>query len=694
MYRNWADNLKRSHIAQNWPIRATILFLAAILVIGGWAGVARQVRHETDAATNAAILLAQNRAASLEQYVVRTLESADLVTLHLGYKYFIHRDLPADAASGARPLRIRDPIVDRELFSGAHVVTPNGDLVATTLDLPGRTNVADHPVFKSHLRSNSDKLEISPPLPSSFIAGTHVHASRRINGADGRTQGLVDLQISPRQLISFPQNILFKPTDLVSVINLGGMTLARREGNHVSSGQDLRGLLVMQMQLKNPNGTYLGPSAIDGIERYFSHRRLSNLPIFVTAGIARDEALAPVRERAKLYYAAMALLTLATVAIALLAFVALGARQRRASDLAESNERLAEAQRVAKIGDWEYDVTAGIVRWSRPLCEMYGRDPSSDRVPIDEFRAYLYEDDQAVVDTALSRAFSTGEPQSYEIRVRLPDGAISDRHVIAVPVRSPDGQISRLYGTDQDVTDNKLLKTLESQVAHLGRIDAMNMMASTLAHELNQPLTAASNYLAGSDRLMNAARPDHSRLKQAIQSARGQILSAGDIIKRVREMVSEQPSVRASTSLPEVIGNAISLLVAAGSCPRNRIRVQLDPQGEYVWADPVQVQQVLVNLLRNACEAAPGDGAQVTIETRSREGFIIVEVADNGPGFSRPESEIFSPFASKKPQGMGLGLSISRTIVEYHGGRIWIEKSDESGTIICFNLPRPPGGSE
>lgn len=690
---NWgfADELKRDSIAQRWPVRTALWLFVAILLAGGWAAVVRQVQLERTEAEKAAILQAQNRATALEQYVTRTLEAADLVTLHLGYKYFIHHDLPAAAASGSKPLHIVDPVVNSDLFEGAHAVNPDGDLVATTLDLDRRTSVAAHPVYQAQLRISSAELQISRPLPSAFIPGQHVHASRRILDPAGRTLGFVDLQMSPSQLISFPESVSFKPTDLVSVISLDGITLARREGNRISSGENLQGRLVMQMQRRNPNGTYVGPSSIDGHVRYFSHRRLADLPVFVTAGVSRSDALAPANARARIYFAIMAVLSLVTVGIALLTLATLKARHRKAASLAEANRRLAEAQRVGKIGDWEYDVASGTILWSDQLCEMYERDPAADRVTVEEFRSYVHEDDIGRGDAALQRAFRTGEPQTCDIRITLPSGAVSDRHIIIVPISNADGRVIRLYGTDQDVSDDKLLHSLQAQVAHLARLDAMNMMASTLAHELNQPLTAASNYLTGSERLANLpGEANQSMLKEGLQLARRQIHTAADIIRRVREMVRHQANARASASLPNTIDDAIGLLFATGVCPKNLVQKNFGPDAEFVWADPVQVQQVVVNLLRNACEATDGEDRQVSISTRSGEDdFVTVEISDNGPGFSRPFSEIFSPFESEKMQGMGLGLSISRTIVEYHGGKIWVEKSDSSGTTIAFKLPKP-----
>lgn len=693
----WNDGRRGDGSVSRLPVKMAIWLFTALVLVGGWAAVLHQVRHERQDAERVAVAQVKNRVIAFEQYVARTFEAADLVSQHLADKFVLGGRLSATGAGSGNPIHIDDPIIDRELLAGVHVVSPGGNLVASTLDLDRRVSVADHPVFRAQARTGSPALQISRPYPSAFVAGKHVHLSRRFTDSSGVTLGFVDVQIRPEQLSNFLKDASFVRTDLISVIGLDGITLARREGDTITAGEDLRGKLVMQMQARDPNGTYLGPSSLDGHVRYFSHRRLRNFPVFVTAGVSRTVAMAPIEGRARIYYSAMTALTIATLLIGFLTFSALNARQRRAEALADANRRLSNAQRVAKVGDWEYDVRSGAVIWSDELCQMYERATSDDNLTIDEFNAYLDEDGKKNVEAALQEALQTGVPQAYEFRAHLPSGAISDRYVIAVPSRGEDGIVTQLHGTDQDVTDERLLRTLQEQVAHLGRVDAMNMMASTLAHELNQPLTAAANYLSGGERLLKSPNPERNgMLLEAIVSAKRQVHGAAQIIRRVRDMIGSQMSISEAASLPRTIDDAVSLLIATGACRRNKVKRELSPDAEFVWADAIQVQQVLVNLLRNACEAAAKTSKPcIKVETQAGpDSFVTVFVADNGPGIERPLEEIFSPFSSEKEEGLGLGLSISRTIVEYHGGRIWVERSDSSGTTLAFTLPKAPADAQ
>lgn len=673
-------------------LKAVIALIAAGIVIGGWTAAFQQIRYERIEAEAAAIQQVQNRVMAFEQYVARTFEAANLITSHVGEK-FLRGDYARGSMVDVRPTRIEDAIIDRTLFAAVHVVNPGGDIIASTAALGRGVNIADHPAFRSQVAARSDDLQITAPFKSTILPGTYVNASRRIRDAGGRVTGFASAQIRPAILSDFLKDASFKDTDLISVITLNGITLARREGDRITFGEDLRGKLVMRMQMKNPNGTYVGPSSIDGLVRYFSHRRLKDYPIFVTSGMSRDAAMAPVKARARMYHIVMAALTVATLLIASLTFLTLSRRHRRTEDLAEANRRLSQAQRVAKIGDWEYEVASGAVIWSDQLCEMYGRDARDDHMTIEEFGDYLNEEDRTVVGKAIAEAIRTSEPQAYEFQAHLPDGTITDRYAIAVPTFDENGMVRAVHGTDQDITAERMLRSLQGQVAHLARVDAMNTMAATLAHELNQPLTAASNYLAGGERLVKKAE-DNPLLLEALQSTKRQIHLAGQIIRRVRDMLGSQSSLSQQTKLSEAIDDALSLLRAAGGHARLSVERDLDPDAELVWADPIQIQQVLLNLLRNAQEAA-NEKPKPTIRISSRsqdDGYVMVLVADNGAGIARPLGEIFSPFSSDKEEGLGLGLSISRTIVEYHGGRIWVEKSDASGTTLAFTLPksRPP----
>lgn len=232
------------------------------------------------------------------------------------------------------------------------------------------------------------------------------------------------------------------------------------------------------------------------------------------------------------------------------------------------------------------------------------------------------------------------------------------------------------------------LKELQSDLIHVSRVSAMGTMASTLAHELNQPLTAIANYLEGARDLLD--QPDEERLalvREAVEEGASEALRAGHIVRRLRDFVSRGEVQQTVEHLPQLIDEAARLALIGARERGVRAFFDLDPAAERVVVDRVQIQQVLVNLLRNAVEAL-GDRAvrDITVSTRREaKGMVRVSIADTGPGID-PNIELFQAFSSSKERGMGLGLSICRTIVEAHGGRIWAEPRDGGGTIFQFTI--------
>ncbi|MBI5939443.1 MAG: PAS domain S-box protein [Caulobacterales bacterium] len=242
--------------------------------------------------------------------------------------------------------------------------------------------------------------------------------------------------------------------------------------------------------------------------------------------------------------------------------------------------------------------------------------------------------------------------------------------------------------TERQETERRL-QDLQSELVHVSRLTAMGEMASALAHELNQPLSAAANYLKGSRRLLESDTPDLPRLRDAMEKAADQTLRAGQIIRRLRDFVARGESEPRIEPLPKIIEEA-GVLALIGAAERGiRVRNRIDSRVGLVLADKVQIQQVLVNLMRNAIEAMQNsDRRDLTVSaTPTGDGMVEVAVGDTGPGIS-PDivARLFEPFFTTKTQGMGVGLSISRTIVEAHGGRIWVDTNDKGGATFRFTL--------
>lgn len=233
------------------------------------------------------------------------------------------------------------------------------------------------------------------------------------------------------------------------------------------------------------------------------------------------------------------------------------------------------------------------------------------------------------------------------------------------------------------------LQELQSELVHISRLTAMGEMASALAHELNQPLSAMANYLKGSLRLLDVDPIARDRLQDAIHKAGDQALRAGDIIRRLRDFVARGEAERRVESLPKLIEEASALALVGAKEHGVRVLFRFSPQVDLVLADKVQIQQVVLNLIRNAIEAmeeVKRKVLEIHIDPVA-DDHAQITVSDTGSGIS-PDiaDQLFQPFVTTKRTGMGVGLSISRTIIEAHGGRIWVESNPGGGTRFCFTL--------
>jgi len=299
-------------------------------------------------------------------------------------------------------------------------------------------------------------------------------------------------------------------------------------------------------------------------------------------------------------------------------------------------------------------------------------------------------------DNYIRRYLETGEKRIIGIgRVVFAQRKDGSTFPMELSIGEATGEAHPLFtGFIRDLTERQKteerLESLQSELIHVSRVSAMGTMASTLAHELNQPLTAVANYVEAVRDMLDRPDPDDfPMIRDALDDTAKEALRAGHIVRRLRDFVARGEVEKTIEKLPLLINEAAVLGLMGSREKGIEPRFDLDPYASPVLVDKVQIQQVLINLIRNACEAmAASPVRELTVTSRLDErGFVRVIVADTGPGVdARIGEQLFTAFTSTKTEGMGLGLSICRTIVEAHGGRIWMEPRTGGGTEFHFTL--------
>ena len=341
---------------------------------------------------------------------------------------------------------------------------------------------------------------------------------------------------------------------------------------------------------------------------------------------------------------------------------------------------------------------AGLIHEFSPTAErMFGW--SADEVNGRNVSVLMPDPYRTAHDGYLERYYRTGERRIIgKGRIVVGERKDGSTFPIELAVGEMRTEGHRYFtGFIRDLTERQQaedrLQELQSELVHISRLTALGEMASALAHEINQPLSAIANYLKGSRILLGREDPPLDRISDAVEQASGQALRAGEIIRRLRDFVARGETERRIESLPKLIEEASALALVGAKEHGIRVLYDFDPEIDLVLVDKVQIQQVVLNLVRNAvdsmAEAASSERRLIIAIDGSSEELARVAVSDTGPGI-RPEiaERLFQPFITTKRTGMGVGLSISRTIVEAHGGRIWAGPSAEGGAEFGFTVQR------
>ena len=373
--------------------------------------------------------------------------------------------------------------------------------------------------------------------------------------------------------------------------------------------------------------------------------------------------------------------------------------QKRAEEaLRERENYLAESQRLTHTGSWAIDGTTHEAQyWSEEMFRIFGFDPQQGFPKRDQWLQRIHpEDRDKVKRQASDRMFLQKVDSDVEYRIVLPDGTVKHIHGLAHPVLSPNGELVQVVGTMVDITERKhaeeardRLRQLEADLAHINRVSTMGEMAASLAHEIKQPISAATTNAQISLWLLERDQLEIQELREAISAVMQSVKRAADIIDHVRSLSKKGTQDRVLVDLNQVIREIEPLLEYESRPSSVAIRLNLSEHIPQVSGDRVQLQQVVMNLMLNAIEAMKDSGGELVVTSEQTDsGQVLISLSDTGVGLpDNKEDRIFEAFFSTKPQGTGMGLAISRSIVESHGGRLWAKGNPERGATFYFELP-------
>jgi PAS domain S-box-containing protein len=339
------------------------------------------------------------------------------------------------------------------------------------------------------------------------------------------------------------------------------------------------------------------------------------------------------------------------------------------------------------------------------LLRIFGRDPDEKKTTREMLREHIHPDDLAPFREMASKARREKAGYEFDFRIVLPDGSIRHCHNVAHPVFDDSGVLVEYVGTTLDVTERKRadeereraeerLRQAQADLARVSRVTTMGELTASLAHEVNQPIAAVVTNAGACERWLRGEAPNLEEARAAAMRSVKDGKRAAEIINRIRELFKKGTPQRESVDVNEVIREMTALLRSEATRYSISVGTQLSAGLPEIMADRVQLQQVLMNLIMNSIDAMKDvDGARDLVINSEREENqqVLVSVSDTGVGLPPEQADqIFNAFFTTKPGGTGMGLSISRSIVESHGGRLWAARNSPRGARICLTLPISP----
>jgi len=363
--------------------------------------------------------------------------------------------------------------------------------------------------------------------------------------------------------------------------------------------------------------------------------------------------------------------------------------------LQRSEAYLAEAQRLTHTGSWAWRVAGrDALHLSEEWYRIYGFDPEKGPPAWEERLQRAHPEDRARWQGTIDRAIAEKSGYEVEFRILLPGGMVKYIHTVGHPVLNASGDLVQFVGSSMDITQRKLaeeaLRQSQADLAHVSRVTTMGELTASLAHEVNQPIAAAITDANTCLRWLTRDHPDLGEAREAASRMAKDAARAAEIISRVRLLFKKGTAQRELVDVNEVIQEMIVLL--RSELTRHSISVEADLAADLPQAtgDRVQLQQVFMNLMLNSIEAMKEmNGGELTITSQQEEDtHLLISVSDTGVGLPPKQADrIFDAFFTTKLHGTGMGLSISRSIIESHGGRLWARDNTPRGASFYLSLP-------
>jgi PAS domain S-box-containing protein len=373
-------------------------------------------------------------------------------------------------------------------------------------------------------------------------------------------------------------------------------------------------------------------------------------------------------------------------------------RKRAEESLRQSETYLAEAQRLSRTGSWALVPATGNIRyWSEECNRVLGFNPHDGQPRFETFFERVHVDDQAQVRKMGDMVRAEKAEFELDYRIVHPGGEIRDIHLVGHPVLSPSGDLVEYVGTVMDVTERKRaqeererLRQVQADLAHLNRVTTMGELTASLAHEIKQPIAAAVTDAKTCLRWLGRDVPDLAEARDAASRMVKDVMRAADIISRISLLFTKGSLQRELVDVNELIREMLVLLRSEANRYSISIRTELTESLPRVMADRIQLQQVFMNLMLNGIDAMNGatGGGELTVKSEAVDGQLLISISDTGVGLPPGQADqIFSAFFTTKDKGTGMGLPISRSIIESHGGRLWATEGSERGATFQFTLP-------